>query len=98
RAGNPLSIDTAQDIIRAIGKHSGVQRMSWHRLRHTWAERLAELLLERPNGIDILMYLGGWSHPASAKRYFQNALTRQATGILQDYQATLYPSGEEENH
>lgn len=97
RAGRPLSIDTAQDIIRAIGKHSDVQPLSWHRLRHTWAERLAELLLDRPNGIDILMYLGGWSHPASAKRYFQNALTRHATGILQDYQATLYASAKEEN-
>jgi integrase len=95
RDGNPLSIDTAQDIIRAIGRHSDVQPLSWHRLRHTWAERVADLLLDQPNGIDVLMYLGGWSHPASAKRYFQNALSRQATDLLRQYQANLYASEEE---
>lgn len=92
RRGNPVSIDTAQDIIRAIGKHSGIQSLSWHRLRHTWAERMADLLLEQPNGMDILMYLGGWSHPGSPKRYIQNALARQSARLLTQYQDDLYPS------
>jgi hypothetical protein len=56
---------------------------------------VADLLLDQPNGIDVLMYLGGWSHPASAKRYFQNALSRQATDLLRQYQANLYASEEE---
>jgi integrase len=40
RSGSPVSIDTADDVIVAIGRHSGVTPLSWHRLRHTWAELL----------------------------------------------------------
>jgi integrase len=92
RQGNPVSIDTAQDIIRAIGQHSDIQPLSWHRLRHTWAERMADVLLDQPNGMDILMYLGGWSHPESPKRYIQNALARQSAQLLAQYQHELYPT------
>ncbi|MCZ7673732.1 MAG: site-specific integrase [Chloroflexi bacterium] len=94
RQGNPVAIDTTQDIIRAIGKHSGIQPLSWHRLRHTWAERMAEVLLEQPNGMDILMYLGGWSHPESPKHYIQNALAKQSAQLLAQYQYKLYPTAE----
>lgn len=45
--------------------------MSWHRLRHTWAERMAEALADQANGIDKLMYLGGWTNPASPRHYIQ---------------------------
>ena len=38
RSGSPVSIDTADDIIVAIGRLSGVTPLSWHRLRHTWAD------------------------------------------------------------
>lgn len=92
RQGSPVAIDTAQDIIRAIGKHSGIQPLSWHRLRHTWAERMANILLDQPNGMDILMYLGGWSHPESPKHYVQNALARQSAQLLTQYQNELYPT------
>lgn len=91
--GGPVAIDTAQDIIRAIGKHSGIQPLSWHRLRHTWAERMADLLLDQPNGMDVLLYLGGWRSPMSAQRYIQDALTRRSAELLQQYQAGLYPLG-----
>jgi hypothetical protein len=64
-------------------------------LRHTWAERTATLLLDQPNGIDILMYLGGWSHPASPQRYIQNALASQSAQLLARYQEGLYLSSEE---
>jgi integrase len=40
RSGAPLSSDRADDVIVAIGRHSGVKPLSWHRLRHTWAESL----------------------------------------------------------
>jgi integrase len=95
RRGDPISIHTAQDIIRAIGQAGGIQPLSWHRLRHTWAERTATLLLDQPNGIDILMYLGGWSHPASPQRYIQNALASQSAQLLARYQEGLYLSSEE---
>jgi integrase len=95
RTGNPLAIDTARDIIQVIGERSGVNPLSWHRLRHTWAERLAVVLLEQPNGLDRLMYLGGWTHPGSPKRYIQQAVAQQAGQTLRDYQSQLYAAGEE---
>ncbi len=94
RSGAPLSSDRADDVIVAIGRHSGVKPLSWHRLRHTWAERMAEILLDLPNGMDRLVYLGGWTNPASAKRYIERAIARQAEASVRDYQRKLYEFGE----
>lgn len=63
RSGAPLSSDRADDVIVAIGRHAGVTPLSWHRLRHTWAETMAEVLADQPNGMDRLVYLGGWKSP-----------------------------------
>ena len=90
RHGQPVAIDSAQDVIQTIGQRSHVQPLSWHRLRHTWAERMATVLLEQPNGLDRLMYLGGWTHPDSPKRYIQQALAQQAGQTLRQYQDELY--------
>ena len=89
-AGHPLSLDAARDMLRTVGKRSGVQPLSWHRFRHTWAEHMAEKLLDQPNGLDLLMYLGGWTHPASPQRYIEYALARKAGDTLRAYQADLY--------
>ena len=95
RTGDPLAIDTARDLIQVIGRRSGVSPLSWHRLRHTWAERLAPVLLQQPNGLDKLMYLGGWTHPGSPKRYIQLAVAQQAGQTLRTYQSQLYAADEE---
>jgi integrase len=95
RTGSPVAIDTARDLIQVIGQRSGVSPLSWHRLRHTWAERLAPVLLQQPNGLDRLMYLGGWTHPGSPKRYIQLAVTQQAGQALRTYQSQLYTASEE---
>jgi site-specific recombinase XerD len=76
RTGAPLSIDRAADIIEDIAAYSGV-KFSWHSLRHTWAESLAETLCNEPNGLDHLQWLGGWTNPESPKRYIQNAIAKQ---------------------
>ena len=93
RSGSPVSIDTADDVIVAIGRHSGVTPLSWHRLRHTWAERMAEMLADQPNGMDRLVYLGGWTNPLSARRYIQRALARQAAEAVREYHRKLYNEG-----
>ena len=85
RSGAPVSIDRADDIITAIGKTSGID-LSWHRLRHTWAERTATVCLEQSNGLDVLMYLGGWTHPRSVKHYIQNTIAQRAHTFLQTHQ------------
>jgi integrase len=89
-AGAPLSMKAADDIMRTIGRHSGVTPLSWHRLRHTWAERMAEVLAEQANGMDKLVYLGGWTNPQSPKRYTQNAIARQASEAMRSYHSRLY--------
>lgn len=77
RTGAPVSIDRANDIIESIAGYSDV-KFSWHSLRHTWAERLAESLCKEPNGLDHLQWLGGWTNPESPKRYIQNAIAKHA--------------------
>jgi integrase len=94
QSGAPVSLDSADDIIAKVGRHSGVVPLSWHRLRHTWAERLAEKLRDQPNGVDLLMYLGGWTNPQSPKRYIQHAIAKQAIETMRAHQEKLYPSGE----
>jgi integrase len=90
RSGNPVSIDTADDIIAAIGRASGVTPLSWHRLRHSWAERMADYFADQPNGMDRLVYLGGWTSPLSARRYIQRSLAKQAKEALRGYHKKLY--------
>ncbi|HEV2173818.1 MAG TPA: tyrosine-type recombinase/integrase [Nitrospira sp.] len=90
RSGSPVSIDTADDIIVAIGRAGGVEPLSWHRLRHTWAERMSELFAEQQNGMDRLVYLGGWTNPLSARRYIQRTLAKQAREALRGYHQKLY--------
>lgn len=88
--GAPLSKDAADDIIQQLGSLSGVTPLSWHRLRHTWAECIAAELLDEPGGQDALMYLGGWTNESSPQRYIQNAQRHRANGLLRDRQLTLY--------
>ena len=98
RSGNPVSIDTADDIIAAIGRVSNVTPLSWHRLRHTWAERMAELFADQPNGMDRLVYLGGWSNPLSARHYIRRAIAKQAEEVLRDYHRKLYEEAANAGH
>jgi len=92
-AGLPLSVKASDDVMHTIGRHSGVTPLSWHRLRHTWAERMAEVLSEQANGTDKLIYLGGWTNPQSPRRYIQNAIARQASEALRNYHSRLYAEG-----
>jgi integrase len=90
RSGRPVSMDAADDVIAAIGGHSGMSPLSWHRLRHTWAERMAEAFADQPNGMDRLVYLGGWTNPQSATRYIQRALASHAKEAVRRYHRKLY--------
>lgn len=90
RNGRPLSTIMADDIIQAIGRQSGIIPLSWHRLRHTWAEQMAAQLSEQPNGLDVLMYLGGWTAETSVRHYIQNTIATQAQAVMRRYHETLY--------
>lgn len=88
--GYPLSLARTDDVIQDIGRHSGVAPLSWHRLRHTWSEQWASRLLSRPNGKDVLQYLGGWTNPHSPDHYIQHTIVQQAAELVRAYQQTLY--------
>lgn len=85
RTGEPVSVDMADDIIKTISQKSGID-FSWHNLRHTWAERTAKILLQMPNGVDRLKYLGGWSSDRSVERYTKKTIAEQANSKLKSYQ------------
>ena len=95
-AGEPVSLDAANDIIQSISRLSGVS-LSWHSLRHTWAERMADLLADKPNGADQLKYLGGWTNSQSPNRYIQNAIAKQAAATLRKHQEEIYNLGERQD-
>lgn len=90
RSGEPVSLIMADKIIQAIGRYSQVRPLSWHRLRHTWAENMAELLSQQPNGMDVLLYLGGWTARDSVRPYIQSTVARQAQEAMRAYQESLY--------
>ncbi len=94
--GEPISLDAANDIIQSISRLSGVS-LSWHSLRHTWAERMGDLLADKPNGPDQLKYLGGWTNSQSPNRYIQNAIAKQAAATLRKHQEEIYNLGERQD-
>lgn len=85
RTGDPVSIDMANDIIAAIGKQSGID-LSWHRLRHTWAEKTAAIYLPQPNGLYRFMHLAGWKSVRSVKHYTQRYIAGQTEQPWRAYQ------------
>jgi integrase len=91
--GYPLSLARTDDVIQDAGRYSGVVPLSWHRLRHTWSEQWATRLLDRPNGKDVLQYLGGWTNPHSPDHYIQHTIAQQAAELVRAYQQTLYVEG-----
>lgn len=93
--GEPVALPTADKIIKAIGRHSRITSLSWHRLRHTWAEQMAARLRGQPNGMDVLLYLGGWTARDSVRPYIEYAIAREAQEIMRDYQDSLYAANEE---
>ena len=94
RDGKPVSLDAADSIAAEISRRSGIA-FSWHSLRHTWAENLADQLLKREDGLEVLMYLGGWTNPKSPERYIEHARHRQAGEWLKLYQQTEEGRGNE---
>jgi integrase len=93
--GDPLSLDMADDIVQAIGKYSMISPLSWHRFRHTWAEKMAEELYSEPNGMEQLAYLGGWTNIASSGRYIERTKRHHGENFLRDRQKTLYSERDE---
>jgi len=95
-AGDALSITAANEVINVIARAARIDDLSWHSLRHTWAEGLAEEILEQhpeEETLALLGTLGGWK-PRSAmpQHYTQNALAKRASLFLRERNERLYRS------
>jgi integrase len=95
-AGQALSITATNEVACVIARNTGIEHLSWHSFRHTWAEALAEeLLAQHPEEetLALLRALGGWK-PGSTMplHYTQNAMARCAGAFLRERNERLYGS------
>lgn len=96
-AGDALSYLSAHRAIKVLGKHVGIAKLCWHRLRHTWAESIAKDLLEQEGQeieekvIEKLRYLGGWSEKSKTPfHYIRNAVRESANDFLRKRNERMY--------
>lgn len=87
----PISSTSLDSIWMAVNAAQKGLQMSWHTLRHTWAEELADQLLEAYRGdldgaelvLAMLRELGGWAPGSSTPfRYIQATLRRRGIEFL----------------
>jgi integrase len=94
-AGNPLSYLSAYRALQVIGRRVGFTNLTWHKLRHTWADSLARELFEingiEEHGIEKLRYLGGWAETSRTPfLYIRNAVREAANNFLRKRNERLY--------
>ena len=92
--GHPLSVTAADEIPEIVCRNADVKPLSWHSLRHTWAEALADdLLMKCPEdqALAFIRELGGWKRNSNTPmHYIQNALAKRANEFLRQRNANLY--------
>jgi integrase len=96
QGGRPLSVRAAAKVLEVAGRALGVV-VSWHTLRHSWAERTAEDLIAEhgPNSEDtviaILRTMGRWAEKSKEpEHYVRNALKRVGDDYLRRRNARIW--------
>lgn len=88
--GTPISGSSLDAIWKAVSKKMS-RKISWHVLRHTWAEEVADDLLEQHQGVGdaseivlgILREMGGWAPTSNTPFiYIKNALKKRGNAYL----------------
>lgn len=93
RKAEPLSVTSANKILTKVGYYSGIEDLTWHRFRHTWASRIAEALQNDPTKVEKLMRMGGWRSLDSALTYFGNVeMEIGFAHLVERREAILYPN------
>jgi integrase len=96
--GVPLSISGADGILHVVSRHTGINDLSWHSFRHTWAEGLADDLLNQhpeDQALQIIRDLGGWKRGSTVPmHYIQNALRKRGIEFLRERNSRLYTAPE----
>lgn len=89
-SGDPISGTSLDAIWNAVNGRLKLE-LSWHTLRHTWAEETADDLLEQYQGtadaseivLGILRELGGWAPTSNTPlAYIRNALKKRGNAYL----------------
>jgi integrase len=89
-SGDPISGTSLDAIWNAVNGRLELN-LSWHSLRHTWAEETADDLLEQYQGtadasdivLGILRELGGWAPQSNTPlAYIRNALKKRGNAYL----------------
>jgi integrase len=93
--GDPLSYSSAHHAIQVAGKLVGLTNLTWHVLRHTWAETVAKELFAingiEEHAVEKLRYLGGWSEGSRTPfHYIRNAIRDAANDFLRKRNERLY--------
>jgi hypothetical protein len=85
-------------IVKVIARHTQIHDLSWHSFRHTWAEALADDLLNQylQQAFQIIRDLGGWKPGSTVPmHYIQNALRKRGIDFLRERNSILYLNPEE---
>lgn len=89
-SGDPISGTSLDAVWNAVNGRLELN-LSWHSLRHTWAEEVADDLLEQYQGtadasdivLGILRELGGWAPKSNTPlAYIRNALKKRGNAYL----------------
>jgi integrase len=94
-AARLLDGDTTLDEYERERRKESLLALTWHRLRHTWAEQAA-LMLYRKHGNGaraILKEWGGWNSEESVDRYIENAKRAISEQAGREYLSSLSKKG-----
>lgn len=99
---NPLSLTSTRNVLSVAGKAkggAGISRLTWHALRHTWAEEIAEDLLrehgDEGKALDVLRELGGWSPRSDVPaHYIRNAIRNAGHRYLRERNRSLWKTAD----
>lgn len=80
QTGQPLSVAQSDKIIRQLKEFTGIP-ISWHRLRHTFAETYAQEHIKHPQVRSLLQYQLGHKHPKSINVYIQCTIAHEARKV-----------------
>jgi len=95
-AARLLDKDTTLDEHARERRKESLLALTWHRLRHTWAEQAAQMLYIKhgPGAWAILKEWGGWNREESMERYIEYAKRAISEQAARQYLSTFSKKGQ----
>jgi integrase len=94
-AAQLVDCDTSLDEHERMRQKESLLTLSWHRLRHTWAEQAAKMLYRMHGSMAwaILKEWGGWNSDDSMQRYTVNARRENSDEAGRKYLSSFTQAG-----